>query len=226
MLKRIALLTASLVLATPGGTAAAFSPRVEVVGDLARAAHVVVVVPGSDVDGRRFGATVGRAARALHAEVGRADVAVVAWLGYRTPSGLGVDAAAGRLAREGARALDAYVRALPGRVHVVCHSYGSVVCGLARPPVEDLVLLGSPGVRAGSVGEFGGTRVWAARGSRDWVRWVPGVRLGDLGHGVDPVAPGFGARVFDAGDAEHDGYFRAGSVALRAVARIVVGGQP
>ncbi|MDU0292602.1 alpha/beta hydrolase, partial [Saccharothrix longispora] len=157
MTKTIALLAALLVLATPaGGDPPPFTPRVEVVGDLARAAHVAVLVPGSDVDERRFAATVGRMARELFAAAGRDDLAVVAWLGYRTPSGLGVDAASGRLARAGAGALDGYLRALPGRVRLVCHSYGSVVCGLARPRVADVVLLGSPGVRADSAADLGG----------------------------------------------------------------------
>ncbi|PSL58582.1 alpha/beta hydrolase family protein [Saccharothrix carnea] len=219
------MVAALLVLATPGGgDPPPFTPRVEVHGDLARAAHVAVVVPGSDVDGPRFGATVGRMARHLHASVGRDDVAVVAWLGYRTPSGLGVDAAGGRLARAGAVALDEYVRTLPGHVHLLCHSYGSVVCALAQPRVDDVVFLGSPGVRVDAV--TSGARVWAARGGRDWTRWVPSVRLGDLGHGVDPVDPAFGARVFDAGDVEHDEYFREGTPSLRALARIAVGEAP
>ncbi|MDQ2587006.1 alpha/beta hydrolase [Saccharothrix yanglingensis] len=223
MTKTIALLVALLVPATPaGGDPPPFTPRVEVVGDLARAAHVAVLVPGSDVDERRFTAAVGRMARELFAAAGRDDLAVVAWPGYRTPSGLGVDAASGRLARAGAGALGGYLRGLPGRVRLVCHSYGSVVCGLARPLVADVVLLGSPGVRADSAAEPGG-RVRAARGARDWTRWVPGVRVGDLGHGVDPA---FGARVFDAGDAAHDGYFTPGSPSLRALARLVVGESP
>ncbi|KOX20995.1 hypothetical protein ADK67_28575 [Saccharothrix sp. NRRL B-16348] len=224
MSKKIALVAALLVLATPGGDPPAFTPRVEVHGDLARAAHVAVVVPGSDVDDQRFTATVGRMARDLHASVGRDDVAVVAWLGYRTPSGLGVDAAGGRLARAGAVALTEYVRTLPGHVHLLCHSYGSVVCGLAQPHVDDVVLLGSPGVRVDSVAS--GARVWAARGGRDWTRWVPSVRLGDLGHGADPVDPAFGARVFDVGDIRHDEYFREGTASLRALARIAVGETP
>ncbi len=224
MPKKIALVAALLVLATPGGDPPPFTPRVEVHGDLTRAAHVAVVVPGSDVDGSRFDATVGRMARDLHAAVGRDDVAVVAWLGYRTPSGLGVDAAGGRLARAGAIALDAYARTLPGRVHLLCHSYGSVVCGLAQPPVDDVVFLGSPGVRVASVAS--GARVWAARGGRDWTRWVPSVRLGDLGHGADPVDPAFGARVFDVGDIRHDEYFREGTSSLRALARIAKGETP
>ncbi|MGM1062924.1 alpha/beta hydrolase [Saccharothrix sp. Mg75] len=231
MTKGIALFAALLVLVTPGGgDPPPATPHVEVLGDPARAAHVVVLVPGSDVDERRFAATVGRMARALFTAAGRDDLAVVAWLGYRTPSGLGVDAASGRLARAGATALDAYVRELQGRgsprrVRLVCHSYGSVVCGLARARVADVVLLGSPGVRADSAAELGG-RVWAARGARDWTRWVPAVRVGDLGHGADPLDPDFGARVFDAGDAAHDGYFTPGSPSLRALARLAVGEAP
>lgn len=222
MPKKIALV-AALVLMTPGGDPPAFTPRIEVHGDLARAAHVAVVVPGSDVDDQRFAATVGRMARDLYASVGRDDVAVVAWLGYRTPSGLGVDAASGRLARAGAAALGEYVRTLPGHVHLMCHSYGSVVCALAQPSVDDVVFLGSPGVRVDSVS---GARVWAARGGRDWTRWVPSVRLGDLGHGADPVDPAFGARVFDVGDSAHDEYFREGTASLRALGRIAVGEAP
>ncbi|GAB2982651.1 alpha/beta hydrolase [Saccharothrix stipae] len=224
MSKKIALVAALLVLAAPGGDPPGFTPRIEVHGDLTRAAHVAVVVPGSDVDEQRFDATVGRMARDLHASVGRDDVAVVAWLGYRTPSGLGVDTAGGRLAQAGAVALDGYVRTLPGHVHLMCHSYGSVVCGLAQPPVDDVVHLGSPGVRVDQVEP--GARVWAARGARDWTRWVPPVRLGDLGHGADPVDPAFGARVFDAGDIRHDEYFREGTPSLRALTRIAVGETP
>jgi hypothetical protein len=222
-MSKIALVAALLVLVTPGGDVAPFAVKVAVYGGPAGAAHVVVVVPGSDVDSFRFDVTVGRMARSLHAAVGRDDVAVVAWLGYRTPSGLGVDAAGGRLARAGAVALGEYVRTLPGSVHLMCHSYGSVVCALARPSVDDVVFLGSPGVRVDSVGS---ARVWAARGGRDWTRWVPSVRLGDLGHGVDPVDPEFGARVFDVGDIEHDEYFREGTVSLRALGRIAVGEAP
>jgi hypothetical protein len=90
--------------------------------------------------------------------------------------------------------------------------------------VADVVFLGSPGVRVDSVEP--GARVWAARGGRDWTRWVPAVRLGDLGHGADPVDPAFGARVFDAGDIGHDEYFREGTPSLRALTRIAVGETP
>jgi hypothetical protein len=227
MSKTIALLAGLLILLLPVDPAPAGEQRVEVFGDLARARDVAVIVPGSDVDGRRFDATVGKMARSLHAEA--PGVAVVAWLGYPTPQGLGVDAATGRLARAGAAALTEYVRTLPvgAHVHLLCHSYGTVVCSLAAPDVvvDDIVFTGSPGVRADSVADLRtSARVWAARGADDWTRWVPKIRLGDLGHGTDPTDPAFGARVFDTGDArEHNDYYRAGTESLRVLARISTG---
>ncbi|PRY43960.1 alpha/beta hydrolase [Umezawaea tangerina] len=252
MPKTIALLTALLILAPPVTPWTGDDTRVQVLpalpddvrvlhfdprgrgrlvaalGDPLHAKHIAVVVPGSDVDVPRFGAVLAMA-RAVHQEAGRPDdLAVVAWLGYDTPEGVGVDAATGRLARAGAEALTAFVRDLPptALVHLLCHSYGSVVCALAAHDLDvaDIVFTGSPGVRAGSVAELGtGARVWAARAGRDWTRWVPKVRLGDLGHGTDPTGAGFGARVFDAGDGKHDEYYRAGGDSLRTIARIVVG---
>lgn len=58
---------------------------------------------------------------------------MIAWADYTTPSGLGMDAATGSRAEEGAIRLNALLRALPGRAPVAlyCHSYGSVLCGLA-----------------------------------------------------------------------------------------------
>jgi len=80
-------------------------------GDPVRARDIAVVVPGSDVDVRRFD-TVLRMARAVHDEAGRDDLAVIAWLGYDTPEGLGIDAATGRPARAGAEALAEFTRGL------------------------------------------------------------------------------------------------------------------
>jgi pimeloyl-ACP methyl ester carboxylesterase len=202
--------------------------RVAIVGDLATARDVVVVVPGSDVDVDRFERTVGRMATNLYEQAHRDDLAVIAWLGYRTPQGLGVDAATGGLARQGAAALVDFVRALHtnARIHVFGHSYGSVVVALAAHDldVDDIVFTGSPGVRAKSVAELG-TRaeVWAIRSSGDWMRFVPNVRLFDLGHGTDPASDGFGAKVLRFEGGKHDTYYEPGTATLAALVQIASG---
>jgi len=204
------------------------------VGDVGSAANVVVLVPGSDIDLHTFDDHPARRpmawARSLAATAGR-DTAVVLWIGYETPQGLGYDAAAGRLARAGAPALVAEVAALRAggarHVTVVGHSYGAVVAGLAAPALDadDLVFLASPGVRADSVADLHTrARVWAARADQDWIRFVPHVRLGDLGHGGDPAAPGFGARPLPVeGVVAHEGYLLPGSPTLTAVAALAQG---
>ncbi|MDX8031205.1 alpha/beta hydrolase [Lentzea sp. BCCO 10_0856] len=202
--------------------------RVAIVGDLATARDVVVVVPGSDVDVDRFDRTVGRMATNLYEQAHRDDLAVIAWLGYRTPQGLGVDAATGGLARQGATALVEFVRALHtnARIHVFGHSYGSVVVSLAAHELDvaDIVFTGSPGVRANSVSELGtGAKVWAIRAGGDWMRFVPNVRLFDLGHGTDPTSDGFGATVLRFEGGKHDTYYEPGSETLSALVRIASG---
>lgn len=204
-------------------------------GDVATARDVTVLVPGSDIDlhtlddpARPQRRPLGWA-RALRAAAGP-DVAVVLWVGYATPQGLGVDAASGRLARAGAPALGAFVAGLrsrpagPPHLTVIGHSYRSVVTALAAPGLaaDDLVLLGSPGARADTVADLHTrARVWAARTEGDWMRWVPAIRIGDLGHGTDPISPGFGARLLPVGGTTgHDGYFRPGSAALAGIAAV------
>jgi hypothetical protein len=237
----------------------AYDPRgrgqvAEVFGDLARAGRVAVVVPGSDIDAGTFDRTRGMArslyeaandrARGVHGGVaghgpaghdraGKAtgSVAVVAWAGYTTPVGVGVDAATGDLAEAGAERLARFARGVAAtgaaRPALFCHSYGSVVCGLAagRAGATDIVAFGSPGMRADSVADLHtDARVWAARAPSDWISKVPHVRLAGLGHGTDPTAPEFGARRVPADDAAgHTGYFAPGTTSLRAFASIARG---
>jgi hypothetical protein len=219
-----------------------FNPRgaglaVEVVGDLARARRVVILVPGSDTSLTTFDArgtaSPGGAARALAAEVRRlhpgASLAIIAWLGYTTPATFSPAVMTSGDAGQGAAALRPLVEDLArhGRqVALLCHSYGSVVCGLAAPqlPVTDIAVFGSPGMDASSVQALHTTaRVWAGRGATDWIRHVPHVRLFGLGFGQDPMDPAFGARLFAAGGGGHSGYFVPGSIALRNLAFIALG---
>ncbi|MFI0236283.1 alpha/beta hydrolase [Streptomyces sp. NPDC016845] len=228
-------------LLAPDRRILAFDPRgrgqvAEVYGDLRTARHVSVVVPGSDIDLDSFdratdvyGTPAGMAKSLFAAARGR--TAVVAWVGYTTPVGLGPDAATGRLAEAGAPRLTRFVRGLVAtgapEPTVFCHSYGSVVCGLAasRLPVSDLVVFASPGVRADSVSDLRtSARVWAARDDSDWIARVPHVELFGLGHGADPVDPSFGARRIPAARAQgHTGYFAPGTDSLRAFTRIATG---
>ncbi|WP_344355422.1 alpha/beta hydrolase [Streptomyces gobitricini] len=213
----------------------------EVFGDLDRARHVSVVVPGVDTTlltfqrtARKYSAPVGMAESLYAAEraaAPRTRTAVIAWADYTAPAGVGMDAAIGRLAETGAARLVSLTSALPGdsRVALFCHSYGSVVCGVAarRLParVADVAVAGSPGMRAESAAGLGtGARVWAMRDADDWIAEVPYLDVGGLGHGADPVAPEFGARVLSAtGAAGHAGYFEPGTESLRNFAGIGVG---
>jgi hypothetical protein len=219
-----------------------FDPRgqggaIEVVGDLATATRVAIIVPGSDTslttfDSRGTASPAGAAA-ALAAQAHRLDpgagLAVVAWLGYRTPDTFSPGVLTSGDARQGASALRPFVTDLArhgDRVALLCHSYGSVVCGLAAPhlPVTDIAVFGSPGMDAASVRQLHtSARVWAGRGGGDWIRFAPHVQLLGLGFGQDPTAPAFGARPFGCGTGGHSGYFRPGGMALRNLARIALG---
>ncbi|WP_327411850.1 alpha/beta hydrolase [Streptomyces sp. NBC_01233] len=228
-------------LAAPDRRILAFDPRgrgqvAEVFGDLEHTEHVSVVVPGSDNDATAYDArrkpNTGPAgmARALRQATG-GFTAVVAWIGYTTPVGVGLDAADGRLATAGAARLARFTAGLdavgaPDPV-LFCHSYGSVVCGLAarHTDASDIVAFGSPGMRADTAaGLRTGARVWAARGPSDWIADVPNVEFAGIGHGADPTSAAFGARRVPAADVQgHAGYFTPGTQSLAAFAAIANG---
>jgi hypothetical protein len=210
---------------------------VEVVGNLATAKRVAILVPGSDTSLSTFNsrgtASPEGGAAALAAQARRLDpgarLAVIAWLGYATPSTLSPAIAGSADAEQGARALRPLVTGLAARgyqIALLCHSYGSVVCGLAAPhlPVTDIAAFGSPGMDVSSARDLhSGARVWAGMAGGDWIRYVPHVRLLGLGFGQDPTAPAFGAHIFGCGAVGHSGYFRPGGAALRNLAYIALG---
>ncbi|WP_354640156.1 alpha/beta hydrolase [Kitasatospora camelliae] len=229
----------------------AFDPRgrglvSEVFGDLARAERVAVLVPGSDADLGHFDQAVeplrspAGMARALHSEE-RAQApgtptAVIAWTGYVTPSGLGPDAVTSRLADVGAPRLKRLLDGLAVTSHpaapptLLCHSYGSVVCGTAAPGIHrdrptDVVAFGSPGMGVDSAADLGtGVQVWAARNPTDWIGNVPYLEFGGLGHGSDPTTHAFGAvELATDGAAGHNGYLSPGTASLRNFASISLG---
>ncbi|MCX4761663.1 alpha/beta hydrolase family protein [Streptomyces sp. NBC_01275] len=213
----------------------------EVFGDLDSAERISVVVPGVDTDlltfqrtNRRYSAPVGMA-QALYSAERKASpatrTAVIAWADYTSPDGLGIDSATAMRAESGAVRLNALLHALPGGapVSLFCHSYGSVVCGVAAHAlparVADIAVAGSPGMRVEKAAQLDtDARVWAMRDADDWVQDVPHLEVGGLGHGEDPMARSFGARVLSARDAQgHGGYFEPGTDSLRNFADIGTG---
>ncbi|MFJ3859826.1 alpha/beta hydrolase [Streptomyces sp. NPDC090085] len=233
-------------LTEPGRQILVFDPTggglvAEVLGDLDRADRVSVVVPGVDTDlitfertQRRLTSPVGMAESLYAAERSAAPdsrTAVIAWAGYVAPTGVGMDAATGRMAFDGAVRLRSLTLALPGdsRVALFCHSYGSVVCGVAARDlpdrVTDVAVAGSPGMRASNVAGLHTTaRVWATRDEGDWIADVPHLEVGGVGHGADPVSPDFGARLLSSARARsHTGYFAPGTDSLDNFAKIGTG---
>jgi hypothetical protein len=214
----------------------------EVFGDLGSARRVSIVVPGVDTDvlhferpDRSWSALDGMAQQLYSAEQATepgARTAVIAWADYNTPSGVDLDASTGVLAERGAVRLRALLTALPQHrdVSLFCHSYGSVLCGVAAPDlpagqVSDIAVFGSPGMRAQHVsGLRTSANVWAARDSSDWIGDVPHLEFAGLGHGADPISQSFGARLVSAaGAVGHPGYFAPGTASLANFTRIALG---
>jgi hypothetical protein len=228
-----------------------FDPRgngriVEVFGDLGAADRIAVLVPGvanradnyntglGDVRDRAPAVQAKSLYDAARASAPGQHLAVVAWLGYDAPQGIGRSAAREELARAGATSLDQFARDLatmrPGaRVTVIGHSYGSVVAGLAAAhlpsQVKDLVVIGSPGMGVSRVADLRtSAHVWAGQSARDWIDWVPGVQVWGAGHGPMPTTPGFGDSVFGTrGVTDHDHYLAPGTQSLRNIVEIVLG---
>ncbi|WP_443067005.1 alpha/beta hydrolase [Streptomyces sp. NBC_01261] len=231
-------------MAGPDRTFLAFDGRgegqaTEVFGDLAHADRVAVLVPGSDTTldtYDRFRATALDLHRQLTREAPNSRTAVVSWLGYRTPRTVSTTVLTAGRADQAAPHLREFIRqlhAVTGRaahITLVCHSYGTVVCGRAAPglAVSDIALIGSPGTGVDSAADLRTpARIWAGRGADDWVGGVPHVSADlfgtTVGFGTDPVSPAFGAHVFAAGDVGHSDYFTPGTASLANLARIVLG---
>ncbi len=161
--------------------------RLEVLGDLAAAEHVVFLVPGMTNSLDNYETQLRPKAVALYNEMraqlgSGARVVVIAWLGYNTPDatvfGL-IDAATSVSAENGAQQLRAdldllHQHGMRAHVTIVGHSYGSVVAGRAMNDdrhhplaVDDVVVVGSPGMDANSRRELTSpdVRVWAGKTS-------------------------------------------------------------
>ncbi|MDN5918983.1 MAG: alpha/beta hydrolase family protein [Pseudonocardia sp.] len=234
--------------------------------------NVVTYVPGTAARLGTVEADLGRAdatVAAARAADPRAATAAVTWLGYDTPPDL-VRAATTGYATQAAEPLARFQDGLRvthqgPRAHqtLVGHSYGSTVAGYAArrggPVADELVLVASPGAgtRHGAADlQMDPAHVWATTAANDPINdfartdlmgtSAPFAERAMLVHGLDPVHPAFGARVFasDPGSllprpddpatpadesapiAAHSQYWDEGSRSRDALGRIAVGQAP
>lgn len=231
-----------------GGVAVGF-------GDPDTADHVSVNVPGLTTDTSSLGGNLDKTLVLHEASVneGRGSVATVYWADYDAPSGNPLNpldplgqadfdsvALTGK-AEAGGERLSDFVDGVrgtdqgpPAHLTAIGHSYGSTTVGHALAdglPVDDAVLLGSPGVPADTAGELTDADVWVGSKDRDPVSLLgSGDRggLGALGH--DPADTAFGGTRFETGDGtlraeellhNHTSYFTGTSLAN--LAHVVAG---
>ncbi|WKK24232.1 alpha/beta hydrolase [Streptomyces olivoreticuli] len=237
-------------MSTPDRAFFAFDARrgtaVEVIGNLATAKRVAVLVPGANTSLATFGSgepgeykLLGGGAKALYEEMRQqrpdTPIAVIAWLGYRPPASFDPALITATRAETSVRKLHEFIAdmektAPSAQISLLCHSYGSVVCGRAASGLSatDMAFYASPGTGTDHASELRTTtRVWAAVGSNDWVTRLPNSRFRllctTIGLGANPASKDFGARRFAAGQAAHSTYLRPGSVSLTSLARIATG---
>lgn len=203
-------------------------------GDLDSADAVAVLVPGVGTDpADDLDARVGDARDVEGASAAAAPglaVAVVVWLGYRTPSTLPGIVTRGAAQRGGATLADALdglaaARAATGsaapRTTVVAHSYGTVVVDEAadrpgRLDADAVVLLGSPGMEE-DADALEADEVYDAGSAGDPISWSGWF-------GLPPGSPLFGSTGLPAAPwTGHSHYYDPGGPTLAAVGEVVAG---
>ena len=224
-----------IILFDPSGDGRA----AEVFGDLDAAEHVAVLVPGATNTLETFDG-FNDSAELLQNTMSELwpdrPTATIAWLGYDTPDSLpfgipvpGPEAIFDGSAEDAASTLPPFLGGIDDgsrHVTVIGHSYGSVAVGLAAREglaADDIVFLGSPGVRAQNAGELGAYNVWAGLNPNDPIRFVDDISVFGLGHGPQPAHAEFGARRFRTDGAGGHAYYIRDSEAVYNMARIIVG---
>lgn len=216
-----------------------------VVGDLATADYVTVLVPGmfftvenQIVDWTGIAHDLYLEQQSLLRQLDKdATVATVAWIGYETPNLTNIASLdAAHTAKESLASLVDGIRSLREDaapvISLVAHSYGSTAALMALADgsmaVDNLALIGSPGSAAQSVTELGMAHdsVWVGEAAWDPVPFT-------AFFGSDPGADSYGAQTMSVdggtdpfGGADlvpavgHIGYFTHGSEAMRNFALI------
>jgi hypothetical protein len=237
-----------LTLDTRGAGRAAIA-----IGDLQTASDVTVMVPGmfftvtgqmedwTATGGDVYAEQATLAEKASGRSQGDGGVAVLAWMGYRTPdlsNVLSLD-----LAHQGAARFERVVTGIDAlragdapRLNVVAHSYGSTTALIAlssgRIHVDSLTLFGSPGSSVANVKDLAVDKGQVFVGD---AHWDPVAGTGYFG--IDPGSRSFGSTLLDlAGGVDptddddsfsqpfgHNDYLKPGTASLHDLALIAIG---
>ncbi|MER7772477.1 alpha/beta hydrolase [Kitasatospora sp. NPDC096140] len=160
--------------------------------------------------------------------------AAIAWVGYDAPQNIFPEASTDAYAENAEEDLARFQHALrtthegtPSHNTLMGHSYGSVVVGFTMrdhtPPVDDVVLVGSPGVGVDHAEDLNidPSRVHVARGSQDtMIKTAAGT---GLLFGRDPMDTDFGARHLPAGTTDHSHYWLPGTESVRSFGAVITG---
>lgn len=220
------------------------------IGDMSSASDITVMVPGmfftvtgqmQDWTNTAENVYAEQASLAPRATDERGGIAVLAWMGYRTPDlsnvlSLGLAKVGAQRFERVVTGIDTLRAASRPRINVVAHSYGSTTALIAlssgRIHVASLTLYGSPGSAVQNVRELGVTPGQVFVGD---AHWDPVAGSGYFG--VDPGSSAFGSVTLDlvggadaafAGDPfrspfGHNDYLKPGTASLHDVALIAVG---
>ncbi|MET8154858.1 alpha/beta hydrolase [Sphaerisporangium sp. NPDC005289] len=201
----------------------------EVFGDLGKATHVAVMVPGitNRLDNYDDIAKDGQwLIRDPKSGKDFANTAVVTWLGYDTPE-LG-DSVLPDKAQAGAGDLHSFRAGLQAadnaKVSLFAHSYGTLLSSKALQQGTDfdaVVFMGSPGLghNVESVADLKlqpGTPVFAMRAPGDWVSYTEA-------HGKDPAELAGIQRLATGRSFGHSQYYMDQNVALRNLQVVLTG---
>lgn len=205
------------------------------IGNPDTADNVAVYVPGTGTDLGNIGGSLDRVDD-LRAQAdmipGAGDTAGVVWLGYDAPDTIPNAIGAG-YARDGAPDLRDFTAGLreasqnpDARTTVIGHSYGSTVVGYADSGsghnglgVDDVIVMGSPGMGVGHVNQLhtDNNHFWAGAAGNDVVTYTEV-------HGNSPVDWSFGGqRISTDGASGHSAYWEPGTESLRNQAYILTG---
>ncbi|WP_432930296.1 alpha/beta hydrolase [Microbispora sp. CA-135349] len=201
----------------------------EVFGDLAKAKHVAVMVPGITNRLDNYD-SIAKDARWLvmdpNTKKDLPETAVITWLGYDTPefgdSVLPSKAEAGAPALHSFRAgLDA---AKGAKFALFAHSYGTLLSSKALQegtPFDSVVFMGSPGLgptinSAADLKLESGTQVFAMRAPGDWVSYTEA-------HGRDPADMTDIRRLATGQSSGHSQYYMQKNTGLQNLQTVLTG---